>query len=75
MASLATFATLAKLALYILQAFGWANNLSERRAGAAQSQLDAQNAEIKRVQNAADAGAASGGLPVGQADPFDEAGK
>ncbi len=36
MAGLATFATLAKLALYVMQALGWANNLAERRAGAAE---------------------------------------
>lgn len=63
--------TIAKLALIIFQAFGWLNNLAERRAGAAQSQRDAINAEIKRVQDAANAGTAVDGVRGQQVDPND----
>lgn len=63
--------TIAKFALAILQAFGWLNNLAERRAGAAQSQRDAINAEIKRVQDAANAGTAVDGVRGQQVDPND----
>jgi hypothetical protein len=44
----------------------------ERQAGAAISQNEATNAEINRVNRAADA---ANSVPVGQVDPFDEAGK
>jgi ABC-type nitrate/sulfonate/bicarbonate transport system substrate-binding protein len=64
-------ATAAKFLMAILQALGWVNNLAERRAGAAQSQLDAQNAEIKRVEAAAAGGSAVGLQPSGEQDPYD----
>lgn len=63
--------TIAKFALAILQAFGWINNLAERRAGAAQSQLEAINAEIKRVQDAAIAGTTIDGVRGQQVDTND----
>ena len=69
---LTTIATLARLALWIFKALGWANNLSERRDGAAENELDATNAEINRVNDAADAGLNASKLPIDTPDPYDE---
>ena len=48
---------------------------SERQAGAAISQNEANNAENIRINNAGDAGTAALGLRPGQADPYDRDGK
>ncbi len=64
----ATIIMLVRLALWIFKALGWASNLAERRAGAAQSQLEATNAEIDRINRAANA---ANSLPIDTPDPYD----
>ena len=59
--------TVAKILLALLQALGWANSLAERRAGAAQSQLEAKSQDETRIIAAATAGAAVSVQP----DPAD----
>ena len=59
--------TIAKIVLALLQALGWANSLAERRAGAAQSQMEAKSQDETRVVAAANAAAAVGVQP----DPAD----
>ena len=56
----------------LAKALGIAVTVQERQAGAAQSQLDAQNAEINRVQNSAHAGAASERMHHDTPDIYDE---
>ena len=56
----------------LAKALGIAVTVQERQAGAAQSQMDATNAEINRVQNSAHAGAATDKLPIDTPDPYDE---
>ena len=59
----------------LLKALGLWSVTQERKAGAAESQNEANNADINRVNAAADAGNAAGGVQSGPTDPYDEAGK
>ncbi len=66
-------ATLAQLALWIFKALGWANNLAERRAGAAEYENEAYHEEINRNARASDAADAAR-LPIDTPDPYDRDG-
>ena len=72
---LTTLSAIAAVAKLLSLGLSWWERRSATQAAIAKSQLDADNAEITRLNSAANAGNAAGGVRNGQADPYDEAGK